>query len=205
MSLELYLWEHIKKYPFIQPQDIIKLCYQAANGAEHLLEDVKAAEAYFKSEYDKVPAIKGELYEKISDEVCRVHLSAWKASGMPEKWLFQMFVASAESFSGDRKRLDEYLDIAGVVIHEGEIEFSEEEWMACLERYIASGKHPVHHSEIFHKEAEPAYRIISTRFLCIFPILEAAAALLANPGIKTIVLEGRAASGKSTRDNSCSL
>ena len=69
MSLELYLREHIKKHPFMQPQDIIKLCYQAANGAEHLLEDVKAAEVYFKSEYDKVPAIKGELYEKISDDV----------------------------------------------------------------------------------------------------------------------------------------
>ena len=54
MSIKNYLTEHIKKHPSLMPQDVVKLCYQAAFGAEHLLSDLSAAKRYFDLEFDGV-------------------------------------------------------------------------------------------------------------------------------------------------------
>ena len=37
MSFEFYFEEQLKKHPSMQFSDAVKLCYQAAMGAEHLL------------------------------------------------------------------------------------------------------------------------------------------------------------------------
>ena len=64
--------------------NFVKQCYQAAFGAEHLLTDLAAAEEYFSAEYVRVAAVDAPLYERISPHVCRVNLSAWRKSGLPE-------------------------------------------------------------------------------------------------------------------------
>jgi len=199
MSLELYLKEHIKKYPFMQPQDIVKFCYQAANGAEHLLKDMQMAEVCFNEEYSKVPAKPGALYERISDDVCRIHLSSWKASGMPAEWLFRMFLISASSFVREEGRLEACLDIAKNAIRKEAAGSLAEDWDAYIDGYVKSGMRLVHHSQIFRETAMPAYRIVNAGFLCILPILEAASRIRQDKAVKTIVLDGRAAAGKSTR------
>jgi hypothetical protein len=79
MSFEAFLREQMKKHPSMQPQDVVKMCYQAAFGAEHLLLDLDVAKSYHEKEYAEVVATKDELYEQISDTVCRINLSAWKA------------------------------------------------------------------------------------------------------------------------------
>ena len=83
MSFKHYLTEQIKKHPSMMPQDVIKLCYQAAFGAEHLLADISAARRYFDSELASVDARDGELFEMISEKVCRVDLGVWKKKNLP--------------------------------------------------------------------------------------------------------------------------
>ena len=56
MSIEKYLLEQCAIHPSMQPQDVVKLCYQASFGAEHLLEDFAAAQNYFMEEFEAVPA-----------------------------------------------------------------------------------------------------------------------------------------------------
>lgn len=199
MSFELYLKEHLKRYTQITPQDVVKFCYQAANGAEHLLENPEAARILFDTEYGQVPAKEGELYEMLSPDVCRVHLSAWKAAGLPSEWLFRMFAASAEMICKDPERLDVYLKTSGTVIQKEKTPIAETEWKLYLKAYESSGMPAVHHSETFRESARPAYRIISSRFLCIVPVLQAAAELVEKQGVKVIALDGRAAAGKTTR------
>lgn len=67
MSFEAFLREQMKKHPSMQPQDVVKMCYQAAFGAEHLLLDLDVAKSYLEKEYAEVVATKDELYEQISD------------------------------------------------------------------------------------------------------------------------------------------
>ena len=66
MDFETYLLEQIQMHPALQPQDIWKLCYQAACGAEHLLGDLEGAKAYFEEEYNSVLPTNEPLYERIS-------------------------------------------------------------------------------------------------------------------------------------------
>ena len=92
MSMTEYLLEQVNRHPSMQAQDMIKLCYQAAHGAEHLLSDLDAAKTYLEKEYYAVEAEDIALYEVISDQICRVNLAAWKARKLPIEWLFYMFV-----------------------------------------------------------------------------------------------------------------
>ena len=101
----------------MEAQDAVKLCYQAAFGAEHLLQDREAAYQYLKKEYAAVEADSGPLYEQIHPHVCRVNLRAWKRERMPLEWLFRMFAETASNppENGERVFLD-CLDTVGQLI-----------------------------------------------------------------------------------------
>ena len=96
------LQEQLRLHPAMQPRDVLKLCYQAARGAEHLLADTTRARAYFDQEYAATPVDATlPLLEIIGPEVARVNIAAWKAAGLPAAWLFRMFVRTA-SVAADR-------------------------------------------------------------------------------------------------------
>ena len=70
----VFVREHIKNHPKAGWQDVVKLCYQASFGAEHVMADVSAAEAYFGLEYSQLNAGDPPLFEMISEDVCRVDM-----------------------------------------------------------------------------------------------------------------------------------
>ena len=121
------LYRHISdKQPYIEFQDIVKFCYQAARGAEHLLADTDAAHRYFVAEYEslgrpnetKDESLGQPLAEPLSDTMCRVNMAAWKQAGLPCEALFDIFVQSARQFDESPERLQEYLKTAGLVLAE---------------------------------------------------------------------------------------
>lgn len=174
MDFKIYLTEQLRKHPSIQPLDVIKMCYQAAYGAEHLLSDPNRARSYLKREYDEVTAADGELYEQISDKVCRVNLSVWKMKGMPVEWLFRMFAVSCKVEENAEELFEKYLQDSEVIVASGEVGFTAAEWAECLSKYKVSGMTAVHHSEEYRKCERPAYRIVNCRFLKTLAALEKA-------------------------------
>ncbi|MBQ9079717.1 MAG: hypothetical protein IJY27_01445 [Clostridia bacterium] len=192
------LCDQLRRHPSALPQDIVKLCYQAAFGAEHLLADVHAARAYFDAEYDAVKPASGEPYELLSEDVCRINLAGWKSRGLPREWLFNMFLQSATPREGGEALFARYLDAVPSVLESTGCAFSFDDWRAYVDSYLESGGGAVHHSERYRKCERPAYRIVKSEFLNILPILCAAAPLAAGEGVKVIAVDGRAASGKST-------
>lgn len=152
----------MKKHPSMQPQDVVKMCYQAAFGAEHLLLDLDVAKSYLEKEYAEVVATKDELYEQISDTVCRINLSAWKADGLPLEWLFRMFVASCRVEQNGKEKFAECLQAAERCI--GAMCFAENEWTKYLAEYKKNGMPSVHHSEYYRANEHPSYRIVDSRF-----------------------------------------
>ena len=134
MNFGKYLMEQADRHPSVQPQDIVKMCCQAACGAEHLLSDLKGARRYLEEEYAAAEARDAELYENISDSVCRIDLSAWKYTGMPMEWLFRIFVASA-GVRNQEGLFDQYLKEAGQAAEEGRLPFDAADWKRCLEEY----------------------------------------------------------------------
>ena len=138
-----YLMEQADRHPSVQPQDIVKMCYQAAYGAEHLLGDLKGARRYLEEEYAATKEGDMELYENISDSVCRINLAAWKCTGMPLEWLYRLFVASA-CIRNQGDLFGEYLKEAGRAAAEGSLPFGITDWERYLEEY---GNRPLSCSE----------------------------------------------------------
>ena len=157
-------------HPSMQPQDVVKMCYQAAFGAEHLLEDVNAAREYFFSEYESVPARNISLYEEISPDFCRVNLSAWKAKEFPADLLFELFCRTAATPHGSKELMLEYLSLAEELVNSGKAPFTAEKWHAYVDKYINDGMKAVHHSQEYREKECPSYRIISTRLLSLVPL-----------------------------------
>lgn len=198
MEFEYYVRQQLERHKSIQPQDIVKLCYQAAYGAEHMLADMEAARKYFYTEYDSVSVKKEALYEEISQDICRINLSAWKASGMPAKWLFHMFIQSTKELRGSKEMFLCYLQIVEEILNGSEFSLSLDDWKEYLISYRTMGMPAVHHSENYRVSECPAYRIVNRRFLKILPILQRAVLLPEKNKTKVISIDGRAASGKST-------
>ena len=201
MEFRYYLQEQIKKHPSIMPRDVAKACYQAAMGAEHLLCDLSAAKRYFDAEFESVEARDCEIYECLSDDICRVDLGAWKATGMPGEWLFNMFAATATVKRGGRELLEKHISDAEAVIKEGKTSFSPEEWREFLEKYREAGLPAIHHSDSYRESERPAYRIVDRGFLSCLPILLAANQIKPKGEAAVIAIDGRAASGKTTLAN----
>ena len=172
-----YFSQQIKLHPSMQPQDIIKLCYQAAFGAEHLLGDIERVKGYFDEEFSNIPEGDGPLVEFISGDVCRVNLAAWKKLGLTSEWLFNLFVLSAGvKHKGGEKLFWRYLSEALP---------SRDDWPDVAK--------PVHHSNIYRENEKPSYRVISGEYVRLLPILERI-----DKNCAVIAIDGRAASGKST-------
>ena len=158
--------QQLQAHPSMQSRDVVKLCYQAACGAEHLLSDLEGARAYFEEEYASVPHKEEPLYEQISSKICRVNLGAWKQSGMPSEWLFLMF--SATKFSGVGKSvLPAYLKAAEEVLRQ--VGFDMDAWSAYMAEYRAMGMPAVRHTEAYRRAEQPAYRIVATEYVKQLP------------------------------------
>ena len=193
MNFERYLTKQIQMHPSMQPQDVLKLCYQAAFGAEHLLKDAERAKKYLQAEYDAVTAADIPLYEPVSADVVRVNLAAWKYYGLPVEWLFRMMASSAAEILGGEPLFRQLLQQAEQVLP-----FPAAEWKNYVETYLQGTLSPVHHSEKYRKAEQPAYRIIGSYFVPVFSILQKAAEVLSRKEVCVIAIDGRAASGKTT-------
>ena len=196
MSIRKYIIEQFELHRSMRPDDVVKLCYQAALGAEHLLTDPDGARRYFNSEFESVDERSGALYEKISDDIARVDLGAWKAKGMPSEWLFNMFYASACPKTDGKKKLVEYLSEAEGCFKSVQKSFSYGEWEAFVNGYINEGMPSIHHSSTYREAEKPSYRVIDAKFLAVIPILEKISRNITDPTV--VAIDGRAASGKST-------
>lgn len=198
-----YLREQAAKHPSTEPLDVIKLCYQAAFGAEHLLEDREAAFRYLVGEYEQLQPDEGEpLYETISENVCRVNLRAWKSRNLPLEWLFLMFVETdVQPSQGGREMFQECLRVAGQLVNDKGFGFDRGKWEEFLKDYPVEEPVAVHHSEGYRRSEKPAYRLVCSRFIRMFPVFEA---ICTDGGLQeehekyVVAIDGRCASGKTT-------
>lgn len=167
MDFNEYLIKQSELHPSMQMQDIIKMCYQAVFGVEHMLTDIEKARLYFTAEYEATPADSSiPLYEPISDTFCRVNLAAWKARNLAPEELFRLFVASAKAnLPGTGTDFNYYAETAESLVEDGLFSFSLAEWNSYFAAYKKDGIHPVHHSDAYRLAEHPAYRLVQKGLL----------------------------------------
>lgn len=198
MNICKYIKSQLELHSSMQPQDVIKLCYQAAFGAEHLLLDKERALIYFNEEYENTEPHASNLYEQISPEIYRINLSAWKDSNMPSDWLFEMFVNSMKPVENGDALFLEYLKTLDENFEKLPFSFSLNEWLDFKANYLKDGIRAIHHSQTYRDAEKPAYRIVDARFIRLLPLLQKASQITTSNFAKVIAIDGRAASGKST-------
>ena len=158
-----YLLEQLKNHPSMEPQDIVKLCYQAAYGAEHLLTDIDKARQYLFAEFDGVEPADIPVYEPISDLYCRVNIAGWKYHGLSKEELFDIFqISSGSGHKRGFSRADgQYLETVKHALGSEQLL----ELRNYLEQYYRQGVRPVHHSEKYRRAEKPHYRVVRRELL----------------------------------------
>ena len=188
--MQEYIKQQLALHPSITQQDVLKMCFQAAYGAEHLLTDIEKVRDYFLTEFDSCAPSDEPLSEFIAPEVCRVNLAAWKKLGLPWEWLLNLFVESAafcHSGPDPESIFFKYINQWS--------SYARENGLNLAFSFDKTHKpQPVHHSQQYRDAEKPAYRVISGAYVRLIPILAALAGM--DTGI--IAMDGRAASGKST-------
>jgi len=191
---------HSHAHPSLQPQDAIKLCYQAAFGAEHLLINEEKARNYFDAEWESVSSADIPLWEMISEGYGRINLAAWKHMYLPREWLFRMFVLTAsEEAKNGMQALQTWLETVDRMASENQLPFTYEAWIRAKENYLKNGGGTVHHSEIYRQNEHPSYRVIDRRYIALIPLLQKLAKIAPQKGQTAVIaIDGQAASGKTT-------
>lgn len=194
-----YLKQQALLHPSMEPQDVMKLCFQAAYGAEHILTNKDKALANLIEEFDQTPSNNIEVFEAISNEYSRCNIASWKHLNLPMEWLFRMFYHTA-SIKADNKEafFMECLDRAADCVSNGFLPFNMDEWEKYREDYMAAGVRAVHHSESYRLNESPAYRIVKSEYVSLLALLQSLASLSDVREPEIIVIDGRAASGKTT-------
>lgn len=165
-SIIPYLQANLTTHPSMTPQDIAKLCYQAAHGAEHLLSDLDRARRYLEHELESTEADGNlPLTEPISDAVSRVNLAPWKARELSAETLFDLFAATARVSGAGDDRLVAYLKEVSAYLSANQTHIPSDEWQSFLAWYNSQGRPAVHHSEAYRMAEKPAYRIVLRELL----------------------------------------
>ena len=150
----------------MEPQDMYKLCFQAAFGAEHLISDRQKAKEYLASEFERTKASSDEpLIEWLCEGVARVNIAPYKAAGYPLETLLELFISGASDFAGSAALFTDYVEQTADLAKEAYFCFTENEWRDfCQNRQMG----PVHHSETYREKAHPAYRVIAGQAIQTF-------------------------------------
>ena len=194
-----YLKHQAVLHPSMTAQDGVKLCFQAAFGAEHILSDQDKARTALLAELAQTPPRRMEVFEEISAEYSRCNLAAWKRWKLPPEWLFCIFYHSAREKREHAETLFmEYLDTVTACVDHDMLPFTGAAWRRYQESYLAGGVRPVHHSEAYRLSEDPAYRIVKREYGKLLPVLLRIAAFSEQAEPKIIAIDGRAAAGKTT-------
>lgn len=163
--MDRYLQSQLTIHPGSCAQDIVKLCFQATFGAEHLLSDPGQARIYFETEYGNVFSGDETILEEISEEYCRVNFYGWKSHGLSEEKLLDLFLET-----GTKQRIaaisfeNRMEDYQKTLLSLGE-DALVTELSDFLKKNFPNGPQPVHHSERYRELYHPHYRIIQKDLL----------------------------------------
>lgn len=186
----------LRLYPEMEFRDAVKLLYQQCFGPGHLVTNSNESLARLEVETRHAAPV-AHVIEDIGGGYARVMLGAVESTGVSLPLLNRIFVASAArpkaSIPDFEAKLEGLLHLC-----EGKIlPFDPAESRTRLDRYRREGYPMLSHSASYKVTYHPAYRVIDSRFVPLFPVLvPLEQELRRRPGI--LAIDGRAAAGKST-------
>ena len=177
---------HRERYPLMQGQDWLKICYQAEFGAGHMITDPAACRKRLKEEFENSPANDQPLFEPIGGGLCRLNLGPLHHEGIDLEAAARLFEITAQP-RGSVEGLEEKLALV-----KGEISAEE------LAAYRQAGYPAVSHSEVYRKAYGPAYRLAPQWAEAFWPLIKGMDQARRSHGRILVAIDGMSGSGKST-------
>lgn len=119
----------------------------------------------------------------------------------------RLFILTADRFPADythadessRARLDDCINTAREVVRDGRFGFGIDEFDSAVAEFAAAGYPAQSHSDAYRNAYRPAYRVVDSYFARLISCLYEISRLLdEKSGQVRVVIDGRAASGKTT-------
>lgn len=182
---DMYHW-HCQHYPIMEPQDVVKLYFQAMLGCGHLLADEDTVARRIEQEEENLrPSTIEPLTEPLGPYYVRLNLRRAMAAGLPPLWIARMMKCTTsqpytrEDVAQTIARLDD-----PAALQSAQHLLEDPGWLPS-------------HSPAYHAAYEPAYRVIGRSCARILPVLQAAATLSKQERV-LLCIDGPCASGKTS-------
>ncbi|WP_147549362.1 hypothetical protein [Beduini sp.] len=182
------LKEHLQRYPQMQGQDIIKLCFQNEFGCEHMLHNQKKSLQRIIDESQSLSkqAIRVELIGNGFARLYFGHLTTDEAYTLHQlfAWTARTYQGNTDTFIHKLEECQQWLN--DKVIHQE------------IDQYLKNGIYPISHSPRYHEEYDPHYRVIRADLAFCFPLFLKINQLHAEKETLLIAIDGKCGSGKTT-------
>ena len=190
------LFEHYKKFPCLQAEDVFKFLFQSVFGCEHLVSDKNTVLQYIEREYAQISDSAEAFTEALDGNYSRVYLS-WLNEGLASETLAKLFCLSARTEPDGKALLSQKIEIARALVASGEIPLDKEEFEKKLSEWQGRGCPALHYSEVFRSTYKPSYRVVDNKYADFMRLFAEIDKLLLKGNV-ILAVEGGSASGKST-------
>ncbi len=203
MTAKELISKHLNDHPEAELCDLIKFCIHAAYGAAHLNADKETVQKSIENEFclfeadETVPAVLNMR------DYCRLELKNPVVRSIGAEKIASLFCLSAAE-DADTALEPSRFEFFSELLEESEkclLNISEEESAMMAEVFDAykSGLWVGRsHSPAFKDAYKPSYRVISSKYSKLFPIIYEVCRLSENKDSVIIAIDGPCASGKTT-------
>ncbi len=158
------LRQHLEWYPRMQVRDAYKLIYQGAMGPEHMVATKQEFARRLEAEFDSLqPAAHERLLETVRYDrsLFRLNLRPFKAREKTIDRLVPLLLQTSRQVHGSIRELIETWTIFEQLAEQNQQGLFPFEEVNKFSRRIARQGYPtVHHSQVYRREYQPAYRLV---------------------------------------------
>lgn len=181
----MYDW-HCQHYPLMEPQDVVKLYFQAMLGCGHLLaNEASVTQRIEQEEAHLIPAPDEPLTESLGKDYVRLNLRRAMAEGISPLWIAGLMSCSPQP-TNTREQVVQAVTAAGNA-----------DAAQIAQRLLTEPNWLPGHSDAYRQAYAPAYRVIGRQCAALLPLLTQIAKLPVEQ--RTLIcIDGPSGSGKTT-------
>jgi hypothetical protein len=163
------LQQHFAWYPLMQARDAYKLIYQGSMGPEHMIATRQEFARRLEAEFASLPPRREErLLEAVRADhsLFRLNLRPYKSYHQEITLLVSACLETSGLINSPVEDLINAWKIFVQFCEQGRLSFFHLEAVHQFSHWLQCAGYPtVHHSHIYRREYQPAYRLVAAQFL----------------------------------------
>jgi hypothetical protein len=169
--------KHLDWYPHMQVQDAYKLLYQGVMGPEHLFSNLQDFSLLLVAEFESLSSdAEQQLVEpiRVDQTLFRLNLRAYKSTHSSVDSLLPHLLDTLHTNHGIKADLIENWHAYVRICVQDLLDTFPISEVQSFSGWLEQADYPaIHHSEVYRREYQPAYRLISSQFIPLLGVPDA--------------------------------